>query len=305
MRSRRISRAARQRTLQYRTFTLPTQKLLHRWGKADNGKCPLCGDRDGGHHALSACRSQERLITERHHGLARILIKAILRGRYGTNVRMTDIGRQDKLEAAGMPHRPSTIPASVLPKNLPVADRTRYMNTLKPDALLVLRSKRRKRERLTVWAVEIKFTRDSDPQPQEERARQQHERLRQLVTSAGHDFKLHTLLVGVGGTIYNSTKARLIELGVAKPAAETTLRQAHLHAVRLTQRVWRARQQRLASRRGPAPDTHCNGTKRKRPTEDNHRRRSRDNGPQKARGRPKHKRRRTEDGGARKRARFK
>jgi hypothetical protein len=45
----------RKLVLQYRYGLLPTYKLHERYKKTETSLCPLCGEEDSGHHAMSGC----------------------------------------------------------------------------------------------------------------------------------------------------------------------------------------------------------------------------------------------------------
>jgi hypothetical protein len=120
----------------------------------------------------------ERAITARHHGLGRILAKAVLRGRHGAAVKMADIGRKEKRVQDGLPARlGSSVPTYLLPKGL-TEKQARDARQMKPDLLLVRKDK--KSGSRLVQIVEFKYCKDTDPTNQEQRARQQHRKLAKL-----------------------------------------------------------------------------------------------------------------------------
>ena len=53
MTSTTVKSYVRKLVLQYRYGLLPTYKLLKRYKKTETNLCPLCGEEDNGHHAMS------------------------------------------------------------------------------------------------------------------------------------------------------------------------------------------------------------------------------------------------------------
>jgi len=83
----------RKLVLQYRFGCLYTQKLAFRYGLSPTPYCLLCGQMDGGHHALSGCPEMQLPVTARHHNGGSIIAKATLKGRYGANIVALDLGK--------------------------------------------------------------------------------------------------------------------------------------------------------------------------------------------------------------------
>jgi hypothetical protein len=157
---------------------------------------------------------------------------------------MTDVGRAEKLHGAGIQPVGHTIPATILPQGLPEARIKALQRKLKPDALLIADDGR---GRTRAWVVEVKYCRDTDRTAQEARAQEQHRELQQLLAQAGHQADLVTLTVGVGGTIYNDTNAKLQTLGVSKEDAAKALTEAHLYSARWVRRMMAARTAAIAA----------------------------------------------------------
>ena len=62
MRSTSVTGVQRKYVLQYLTGTLFTRKMAARMKLCNSGACLLCGEPDGGHHALSACSSMSKVV---------------------------------------------------------------------------------------------------------------------------------------------------------------------------------------------------------------------------------------------------
>ena len=108
---------------------------------AESPACLLCGEADGGHHALSGCKAMERPVTEIHNGAARILIRSIAQGRHGAGLVQADIGSRDKVTAAGLPFKSTKVPSDLFPKSWPPAKVQAAQKRFKPDAVLKVKGK--------------------------------------------------------------------------------------------------------------------------------------------------------------------
>jgi ribonuclease HI len=219
MTSSGITHLERKRALQYRTGTLPTNKLLHRFDPNHTDKCPLCNEQDGGHHAISGCRIVAGTIgAERHHKLGRIIMKAIARGSKGATLVMADVGRKELLKVDGLDHLPCRLPDWLIPGSvIDPAKRMKLKSSFRPDGLMVTKSMHGCLDESShIHIIELKCCRDSDRSHQEARAEGQHEQLAEfLAESWGCQVQLVPIMIGVGGTVYNTLKAQLLELGVA------------------------------------------------------------------------------------------
>jgi hypothetical protein len=89
--------------------------------------------------------------------------------------------------------------------------------------------------------VEIKYCRDTDREKQEQRAEQQHQRLASILEHAGHKVKKHTVLLGVGGTVYKDTLQTLVELGMDRNTAKQALEAVHIYSVQQVHKVLKIR----------------------------------------------------------------
>ncbi|NBK26613.1 MAG: hypothetical protein EOM68_31960, partial [Spirochaetia bacterium] len=209
-------RASETRALiRYRTGTLFNAKHAVRFGWLQGQpSCPLCHQGDGGHHILAGCQHAtiSNMITERHNGAGRLIVKAIRKGAYGACIASADVGSHAHLEAAnvGIATTSRGIPTWLLDQ-LGI-DKGRYNHMSRPDALLIMPQHQGQRlghpreipqagRKLVL--LEIKYCRDTDPSTQTAAAEGQHECLQSLLESRGEQVEIVTILLGVGGTVYN------------------------------------------------------------------------------------------------------
>ena len=91
--------------------------------------------------------------------------------------------------------------------------------------------------------VEIKYCRDTDPTPQQERAAAQHSALKELILT--HEPKatvrIVTLLLGASGVIYETFLKGMRDLGVDGSALTSLARRLHHIAVRNLKQIWQQR----------------------------------------------------------------
>jgi hypothetical protein len=212
----------------YHSGCLANQKTRFRDKYADSPNCLLCGGMDGGHHAVSACPAMERPVTARHHGATRTLVKEILKGRLGTGLAMMDAGNDEKRREAGFREDLAvSVPAALFSPSTPPDVVNHARRTMKPDAIVVTGRPGHK----TVHLVEVKYCRDTDRAVQETRAEAQHQELMGLLSADGQTTRLHTILLGVGGTIYRDTLDTLVDLGVDRTKAQATLERVSKYSV--------------------------------------------------------------------------
>jgi exonuclease III/ribonuclease HI len=255
----KVTAGERKFTLQYRYGQLYTQKMAFRFRHAPNMQCLLCGGQDGGHHALSGCAAMERPVTERHHGAARLLVKAVLQGQYGAGVLMADVGKQSKRTEAGIDDKVgSCIPEALFP---PGTDVAAAQKVYKPDALLQVPGQK-KGEPPTLHVVEVKYCRDTDRSWQAENAERQHRELMELLRQAGHRVEQTTILLGVGGTIYKDSIDSLTKLGVDKETAKRVMEKVHIYSVKQVYKLLKIRRQKEAVKRKESGEPITWGRKR-------------------------------------------
>jgi len=220
----------RKLTLHYRTGGLYTAKLRHRMNKADTPNCALCGQLDGGHHSLSGCPKLKGLYTNRHNGAGKLILRYILKGSKGASVVMHDVGKHDDTEEDVAPRIPAWVysTSAAASRHVPM-----QWHNYRPDALLVTGGPRKPVHKRHVHLVEIKYCRDTDWHRQQQRAELQHDDLvGHLIRVGYHQQRIHrhTILLGVGGTIYNDMYATLQRVGVNKRRGKLLAAKLHRHA---------------------------------------------------------------------------
>ena len=84
------------------------------------------------------------------------------------------------------------------------------------------------------WITEVKICRDSDPTGQQSKADYQHQVLIDKIKDIDPTAKVwyYPLLVGVAGTIYNSTTMNLQALGIKGQALKQCISEVHTAAVK-------------------------------------------------------------------------
>jgi ribonuclease HI len=232
-----------------RAGVLMNKKLEKRWFKRGDGNCPLCGQPDSCTHIASGCPKLSGLYTERHNKVARILLKAVLKGRLGANIVQADIGSVEKLTQAGLTldqaHR--CVPKHLLPDAV-ANDPATYNSLSRPDATLVCDLPPR------IEVIEVKVCRDTDRSVQLERADKQHATIMSHIRQECFcsPVSLTTFAFGATGTIYKDNLDQLVTLGVDQASAKRALRKIHnslvsdLHSIVGTRRA----------QEGPSPSTH-------------------------------------------------
>jgi ribonuclease HI len=243
--------ARRRLAMAYHSGVLHCQAVAHREGRAETPHCLLCGQHDSRQHAVSGCPALSDMVTERHHGAVRMIAKEIMKGRHGTGMVMMDAGRLEKRKRDGV-DLATNIPDWMFPAGTPRDERDKLKRALKPDILLY--TKEGGEEKCTlIRLVEVKYCKDTDKSKQEERAESQHARLKALLADAGYEVQQHTILLGVGGTVYKETPGDLEALGVAKPRARRLTERLSSYAVEKLQaiiHVRRAKEDEVLRRTG-------------------------------------------------------
>jgi hypothetical protein len=203
------------------------KKLEQRWFKTGDGKCPLCGEPDSCTHIVSGCSKLTGLYTERHNKIARIMLKAILKGSMGAEVKQADIGSADKLTKSGLTledtHR--YVPKDMLPATI-ANDPDAYAALSRPDATL-----RCSDDYGTLIILEFKVCRDTDQSYQQDKAEKQHETLVSHLRHRNHRVQQLNILVGATGTVYKNTLDQLVTLGVGRTHALKALEKVHMTLV--------------------------------------------------------------------------
>ena len=266
-----ITESCRRQALLNRTGGLVTQKTLHRWRKVDSPNCLLCGQLDGGHHAISGCPALSTPATERHNQAGRIIAEAICTGRHGARVVMMDVGNRQKLTEAGIPTQEHGryLPLSCYPQHLTEEERREHQLKHRVDIAVTIPDEGGHE---VLHLVELKTCRDTSREDQIERATTQHAELSELLEAAGQRHELHVVTLGVSGTIYKDTKTTLETLGVEKKEVKEVLKRLHISMVKWIGTMLSIRQDKLSScprnpnsttgKHGRAPATGQQGVQR-------------------------------------------
>jgi hypothetical protein len=93
--------------------------------------------------------------------------------------------------------------------------------------------------------VEIKYCRDTNPDPTIAAATAQHAALIAELQKARRQVHLHVITLGVGGAIYAGMVTTAADLGIPKEKHKTLLKHLNLHAVESMTAVWGRRKQLL------------------------------------------------------------
>jgi ribonuclease HI len=231
--------------LQYRWGLLPTNRYLHKIGKAPSNHCPMCGEEDGGHHVISGCRELSAAYTRRHNDAGTEILEAISRGKKASHVFLSDVGFTKRRSAAerpdGMqPHRfmrHMDAPQYFSPDQ---AEALRNYSASVPDIIML------EFDADAEWTfniIEIKYCRDTDPTPQQQRATEQHAALKELILSHEPRATIYIvpLLLGASGVIYNSFMKEMRDLGVDGSALASLARRLHFIAINNLKLIWQQR----------------------------------------------------------------
>jgi hypothetical protein len=258
-----ITHTQRKRMLQYRTGTLPTNKMLHRINKSHPNTCPLCGQLDGGHHAVAACPEiLTPICIPRHHAAGRAILKAVAKGRLGAALHCADVGRKELMDQEDMGNLSWGLPTWLTPVDADLA--AVHWPPSRPDGLIVILEKGRSRltSQAKIVLIELKYCLDRDRQPQRTAALEQHAELsRLLVQWWGCEVRTQVILLGTGGTIFTvDTEDALEDLGVTGAALTTLLNKLNRIAVEYVEKALKYRWSRsLTGRRGDNGGNHSTG----------------------------------------------
>ena len=239
-----VTHAQRRTVWAYRTGTLFNKKLEKRWFKTGDGLCPLCKQPDGGGHIAGGCLDPRMrgMYTARHNAVARVLLKAVAKGRRGGELCGADAGSAEDMRAAGLSHLSTH--RQVLPSLLPPG---RTSAPSRPDAWMVNRgtdasgvgwvnnygSRPDPLSGGDTWItlIEFKMCPNTDPTQQSDRAEVQHAELAALLAARLNGrgvVRRKTVLVGHSGTLFaEHSLETLMGLGVNRAAALKALGKAH------------------------------------------------------------------------------
>ncbi|KAJ9534648.1 hypothetical protein QJQ45_002935 [Haematococcus lacustris] len=227
-----ISTHAQRTALLYRTGGLYNQKLALRWKRATDDRCPLCGEADSATHLLSGCSETLPLVQERHNGAGRLIVKAISKGTLGGYIRFADTGSWEKGAKEDLDLPNDTLHTTLRSLGLKTAA---TKHTTRPDILMVTpQAKAGNRGKVTkrVTIIEIKYCSDSRWTDQLDRAINQHTKLAQTIRKEGHMVEIRPILLGIGGTTYEThTRQHLLALGVTQANPTKLSNKLTRHAV--------------------------------------------------------------------------
>jgi hypothetical protein len=228
--------------LNYRYGTLWSNNMAKKHGLRTCNTCPICPREDGIGHIAGGCThpTMERMYTERHNAIGRILLRAIAKGNFGEYIRATDLGSEGKSNADGAPH----IPFNSLPTNLQTildCPTTTEDTRTRPDIILITPPKPGS-DKPTLLLVELKTCRCTHHNYQLLHCQQQHQ---QLIERLAHQYnvKLIPILIGHSGTIYTDhTLEGMKQLGIDDDKVSKCASKMHiatikqLHSIVMTRR---------------------------------------------------------------------
>jgi hypothetical protein len=191
---------------------------------------------------------------------ARLVAKATLRGRKGAWVVLIDAGseakcKQDEIPVT-LPHR---IPADLLPSTLTEPQKHALVHGSVPDILIYKPPHADDdQSKPDYYVVEIKYCRDTDPSLQLEKGVLQHKHLCDTLEQAaqqehgprqaddngeGYANYVHhvPIMLGVAGTLYNSTETALQKIGINGTDLHKLLKALHRHAVNSLSKIYRTK----------------------------------------------------------------
>ena len=159
---------------------------------------------------------------------------------------MMDIGCSAKLVNSGIPAEQCSryLPTRYFPQHLTEEEKRALSHKHRVDIALTIKDKK---ERNVLHLVEIKTCRDTSRDEQVARAQEQHATLRELLEAAGVRHEIHTIAVGVSGTIYRDTAKTLKLLGVDKKETKEALRSLHICMVKWVENMLNIRNMKIQS----------------------------------------------------------
>ena len=238
----KVTFSERKVALRYRLGLMWTRKMAYRFGHAPDSRCLLCGQEDGGHHTASGCPKLKRMYIDHHNKVGRAIMTRVMQGRLGAYVLQMDLGSREHCAAEGLTHQPRHLPWDVLPNGLKEAvQQTGSTTHARPDGFLYKPAV--EDNPAEYWIVEVKICRDSDPDSQLTKAQTQHRHLIQAIQEVEPTARIHynPLLIGVTGTIYDSTVMYLGTLRVRSEALSKCLRTIHLAAVKSLSSIYKTK----------------------------------------------------------------
>lgn len=238
-----VSTQERTTALKYRYGALYTRKLAKRYGHAQDSRCLLCGNEDGGHHTASGCPAMTALYTARHNKIGRQIMTRIIRGRKGGFLIQMDIGSAANCQEDDIHH---TTPRHIPWNSLPPAVQDAYhkcpeLKNHRPDGMLYKPTTHNKPAKY--WIMEVKICRDTEPNDKMDQANSQHKQLIETLKAADPRATVVycPLLIGVTGTIYDFTIENLELLGVKDAALRQCIKDVHITAIKQLNIIYRTK----------------------------------------------------------------
>ena len=131
---------------------LYSQKLAHRYGRAQDINCPLCNLEDGGGHILGGCahRDMRALYIERHNAAGRRIAHEIRNGAHGNHVIVGDVGSAEKCQGLDL-HSTRISEWLLSDQDCDTVDSNRSM--MRPDLMVINNTNhtRRLQEARSTW----------------------------------------------------------------------------------------------------------------------------------------------------------
>ena len=97
------------------------------------------------------------------------------------------------------------------------------------------------KRRHKIHIIEVGYGSDTLWKDTLERKRQQHQQLKEELTTAGWPVEEHIIVLGHAGTTYNTTLTALQKLGVEKQQALALMTTLHIHSVHMLWTIVRTR----------------------------------------------------------------
>ena len=212
---------------------------------------PLCGEAvETQGHVLLACKALEVARIQRHHRAGRLILEAIRTGAHGGDIICADLGSAATCQEEGTHCYPTFAEAGLLPPAVLQGLREAGFYSV-PDAVLKSRGERGKRDYVSL--LELKYCRDGMEETAHGTAAAQHSALETAIHEAGYDVHMHTIALGIAGTVDASLPSTMAELGVPHRGTKLLIEKLNKHAVQSMAWVWGARLQRTTNRRNISP----------------------------------------------------
>jgi hypothetical protein len=252
----------RKRMLQYRTGTLPTNKMLNRFAPTKHSAlCPMCHSMpDSGHHAVAGCTMLTSTIDAcRHNTAGRLIMKAIATGLYGTSLYAADVGRKDLMDQEDLEHLDWGLPDWLKKKG---QEHTKWPS--RPDGLMILNAKNdgdavvdglmpQVKTDSAILLLEVKYCADYKRMEKIADCIEQHRAtvalLKQWYPLAR--IEVCPLVLGTGGSIYLDFKRRMEMLGVKGNAYRLLANKLNANAAVFVDKAMKFRWASMRSRYDP------------------------------------------------------